>query len=68
MSGQSLGLIETVGLAVAVEAADAAMKSVSLPQAALARFTPGRSLCVRQPGLIGLSAQSRRAALHPFSR
>lgn len=30
MSGQSLGLIETVGLAVAVEAADAAMKSANV--------------------------------------
>lgn len=30
MSGQSLGLIETVGLTVAVEAADAAMKSANV--------------------------------------
>jgi len=30
MSGQSLGLIETVGLAAAIEAADAAMKSANV--------------------------------------
>ncbi len=30
MSGQSLGLIETVGLTVAVEAADAAIKSANV--------------------------------------
>lgn len=53
MSGQSLGLIETVGLAVAVEAADAAMKSANVELAGYELTNGGGLVTVKLTGEVG---------------
>lgn len=53
MSGQSLGLIETVGLAVAVEAADAAMKSANVDLVGYELTKGGGLVTVKFTGDVG---------------
>jgi len=53
MSGQSLGLIETVGLAVAVEAADAAMKSANVELMGYELSKGGGLVTVKLTGEVG---------------
>lgn len=53
MSGQSLGLIETVGLAVAVEAADAAMKSANVDLIGYELSKGGGLVTVKLTGEVG---------------
>ncbi|XBS70871.1 BMC domain-containing protein [Acerihabitans sp. KWT182] len=53
MSGQSLGLIETVGLAVAVEAADAAMKSANVDLVGYELTKGGGLVTVKLTGEVG---------------
>lgn len=53
MSGQSLGLIETVGLAVAVEAADAAMKSANVALKGYELTKGGGLVTVKFTGEVG---------------
>lgn len=53
MSGQSLGLIETVGLTVAVEAADAAMKSANVGLVGYELTKGGGLVTVKLSGEVG---------------
>lgn len=53
MSGQSLGLIETVGLTVAIEAADAAMKSANVDLVGYELTKGGGLVTVKLTGEIG---------------
>lgn len=53
MSGQSLGLIETVGLTVAVEAADAAMKSANVDLVGYELTKGGGLVAVKLTGDVG---------------
>lgn len=53
MSGQCLGLIETVGLAVAVEAADAAMKSANVDLVGYELTKGGGLVTVKFTGDVG---------------
>ncbi|ROS03380.1 BMC domain-containing protein [Raoultella terrigena] len=53
MSGQSLGLIETVGLTVAVEAADAAMKSANVDLVGYELTKGGGLVTVKLTGDVG---------------
>ena len=53
MSGQSLGLIETVGMAAAVEAADAAMKSANVNLVGYELTKGGGMVTVKLEGEIG---------------
>lgn len=53
MSGQSLGLIETVGLTVAVEAADAAMKSANVDLIGYELTKGGGLVTVKLTGEVG---------------
>lgn len=53
MSGQSLGLIETVGLTVAVEAADAAMKSANVELIGYELTKGGALVTVKLAGEVG---------------
>lgn len=53
MSGQSLGLIETVGLAVAIEAADAAMKSANVELVGYELTKGGGLVTVKLAGEVG---------------
>ncbi|AHF77183.1 Microcompartments protein [Sodalis praecaptivus] len=53
MSGQSLGLIETVGLTVAVEAADAAMKSANVDLVGYELTKGGGLVTVKFTGDVG---------------
>lgn len=53
MSGQSLGLIETVGLTVAVEAADAAMKSANVELVGYELTKGGGLVTVKLTGEVG---------------
>ncbi|NMP28996.1 BMC domain-containing protein [Rahnella sp. SAP-1] len=53
MSGQSLGLIETVGLTVAVEAADAAMKSANVELVGYELTKGGGLVTVKFTGEVG---------------
>lgn len=53
MSGQSLGLIETVGLAVAVEAADAALKSANVELTGYELSKGGGLVTVKLTGEVG---------------
>ena len=53
MSGQSLGLIETVGLTVAMEAADAAMKSANVELVGYELTKGGGLVTVKFAGEVG---------------
>lgn len=53
MSGQSLGLIETVGLAAAIEAADAAMKSANVQLVGYELTKGGGMVTVKFEGEVG---------------
>jgi microcompartment protein CcmL/EutN len=53
MSGQSLGLIETVGLATAVEAADAAMKSAHVTLVGYELTKGGGMVTIKLEGEVG---------------
>lgn len=53
MSGQSLGLIETVGLTVAVEAADAAIKSANVELVGYELTKGGGLVTVKLTGEVG---------------
>lgn len=53
MSGQSLGLIETVGLAAAIEAADAAMKSANVQLVGYELTKGGGMITVKFEGEVG---------------
>lgn len=53
MSGKSLGLIETVGLAVAIEAADAAMKSANVELVGYELTKGGGLVTVKLEGDVG---------------
>lgn len=53
MSGQSLGLIETVGLTVALEAADAAMKSANVALTGYELTKGGGLVTVKLTGEVG---------------
>lgn len=53
MSGQSLGLIETVGLTVAMEAADAAMKSANVELVGYELTKGGGLVTVKLAGDVG---------------
>ena len=53
MSGQSLGLIETIGLAAAIEAADAAMKSANVQLVGYELTKGGGMVTVKFEGDVG---------------
>jgi len=53
MSGQSLGLIETIGLAAAIEAADAAMKSANVQLIGYELTKGGGMVTVKFEGDVG---------------
>lgn len=53
MSGQSLGLIETIGLAAAIEAADAAMKSANVQLVGYELTKGGGMVTVKFEGEVG---------------
>lgn len=68
MSGQSLGLIETVGLAAAVEAADAAMKSANVSLVGYELTKGGGMVTVKLEGEIGAINAAVSAAISAASR
>jgi len=69
MSGQSLGLIETVGMAAAVEAADAAMKSANVNLVGYELTKGGGMVTVKLEGEIGaINAAVAAAAISAASR
>lgn len=68
MSGQSLGLIETVGLAVAVEAADAAMKSASVTLLGYELTKGGGLVTVKLTGEVGAMNAAVAAGVAAASR
>ena len=53
MSGKSLGLIETVGMSAAVEAADAAMKSANVSLVGYELTKGGGMVTVKLEGEVG---------------
>ncbi|WP_312737973.1 BMC domain-containing protein, partial [Atlantibacter hermannii] len=63
MSGQSLGLIETVGMAAAVEAADAAMKSANVNLVGYELTKGGGMVTVKLEGEIGAINAAVAAAI-----
>ncbi|MGL5601621.1 MAG: BMC domain-containing protein [Silvania sp.] len=68
MSGQSLGLIETVGMAAAVEAADAAMKSANVSLVGYELTKGGGMVTVKLEGEIGAMNAAVAAAISAASR
>lgn len=68
MSGQSLGLIETVGMAAAVEAADAAMKSANVNLVGYELTKGGGMVTVKLEGEIGAINAAVAAAISAASR
>ncbi|MCU6669640.1 BMC domain-containing protein [Enterobacteriaceae bacterium H4N4] len=68
MSGQSLGLIETVGMAAAVEAADAAMKSANVSLVGYELTKGGGMVTVKLEGEIGAINAAVAAAINAASR
>lgn len=68
MSGQSLGLIETVGLAVAVEAADAAMKSANVELVGYELTKGGGLVIVKLTGEVGAINAAVAAGVAAASR
>lgn len=68
MSGQSLGLIETVGMAAAVEAADAAMKSANVSLVGYELTKGGGMVTVKLEGEIGAINAAVAAAISAASR
>ena len=63
MSGQSLGLIETVGMAAAVEAADAAMKSANVSLVGYELTKGGGMVTVKLEGEVGAINAAVAAAI-----
>ncbi|AYQ10656.1 BMC domain-containing protein [Escherichia coli] len=68
MSGQSLGLIETVGMAAAVEAADAAMKSANVSLVGYELTKGGGMVTVKLEGEVGAINAAVAAAISAASR
>ncbi len=68
MSGQSLGLIETVGMAAAVEAADAAMKSANVSLVGYELTKGGGMVTVKLEGEVGAVNAAVAAAIGAASR
>ncbi len=68
MSGQSLGLIETVGLTVAVEAADAAMKSANVELVGYELTKGGGLVTVKLTGEVGAMNAAVAAGVAAASR
>ncbi|MFK3705932.1 BMC domain-containing protein [Klebsiella sp. NPDC088457] len=68
MSGQSLGLIETVGLTVAVEAADAAMKSANVGLIGYELTKGGGLVTVKFSGEVGAMNAAVAAGVAAASR
>ncbi|NBC98357.1 BMC domain-containing protein [Atlantibacter hermannii] len=68
MSGQSLGLIETVGMAAAVEAADAAMKSANVSLVGYELTKGGGMVTVKLEGEVGAVNAAVAAAISAASR
>lgn len=68
MSGQSLGLIETVGMAAAVEAADAAMKLANVNLVGYELTKGGGMVTVKLEGEIGAINAAVAAAISAASR
>lgn len=68
MSGQSTGLIETVGLAVAVEAADAAMKSANVGLTGYELTKGGGLVTVKLTGEVGAINAAVAAGVAAASR
>ncbi|MGK3143436.1 BMC domain-containing protein [Pantoea sp. C2G6] len=68
MSGQSLGLIETVGMAAAVEAADAAMKSANVSLVGYELTKGGGMVTVKLEGEIGAINAAVAAAISAAGR
>lgn len=68
MSGQSLGLIETVGMAAAVEAADAAMKSANVSLVGYELTKGGGMVTVKLEGEIGAINAAVAAAISAADR
>lgn len=68
MSGQSLGLIETVGLTVAVEAADAAMKSANVDLVGYELTKGGGLVTVKFTGDVGAMNAAVAAGVGATSR
>lgn len=68
MSGQSLGLIETVGMIAAIEAADAAMKSANVHLIGYELTKGGGMVTVKLEGEIGAINAAVAAAVGAASR
>ena len=68
MSGQSLGLIETVGLTVAMEAADAAMKSANVALVGYELTRGGGLVTVKFAGELGAMHAAVAAGLDAAGR
>ncbi|HBC3036660.1 TPA: BMC domain-containing protein [Escherichia coli O146] len=68
MSGQSLGLIETVGMAAAVEAADAAMKSANVSLIGYELTKGGGMVTVKLEGEVGAINAAVEAAISTANR
>lgn len=68
MSGQSLGLIETVGMAAAVEAADAAMKSANVSLIGYELTKGGGMVTVKLEGEVSAINAAVAAAISSASR
>ncbi|EKQ6922685.1 BMC domain-containing protein [Escherichia coli] len=68
MSGQSLGLIETVGMTAAVEAADAAMKSANVSLVGYELTKGGGMVTVKLEGEVGAINAAVAAAISAASR
>ena len=63
MSGKSLGLIETVGMSAAVEAADAAMKSANVSLVGYELTKGGGMVTVKLEGEVGAINAAVAAAI-----
>ena len=68
MSGQSLGLIETVGLTVAVEAADAAIKSANVELVGYELTKGGGLVTIKLTGEVGAMNAAVSAGVAAASR
>lgn len=68
MSGQSLGLIETVGMTAAVEAADAAMKSANVSLVGYELTKGGGMVTVKLEGDVGAINAAVAAAISAAKR
>ena len=68
MSGKSLGLIETVGMSAAVEAADAAMKSANVSLVGYELTKGGGMVTVKLEGEVGAINAAVAAAISAASR